>query len=109
MIEKTRSEKLRDVFKSVPEDIRTIAENLIDDAVYWEIEIKKLRQYPQFIVHPKNPNLAKPSPISRQLERTQVQYTQIVKTLVMIYARSGGEDEEDLLDQMLNEYKNKRG
>lgn len=108
MAEKTRIEKLKEAFSSVPEDIRIMAEKLIEDAVFWEKQIEELRKYPQYVVHPNNPSLVKPSKISRQLERAQVQYTQIVKSLVTIYSRSGGADEEDLFDQMLNEFKNKR-
>ena len=104
----THKEKLSEIFQDVSEDVRAMVEHLLEDADYWHEQIAELRKYPQFIIHPTNPKLAKPSPISRQLERAQTQYVQIMKSLYMIYNRAGGADEDDLLDEMMNEFKVQR-
>lgn len=103
---KERAEALKMRFNAISEDIQFLISQLTYDAAYWEFMIRKLRRYPQCIKHPRNETLIKPSPVSRQLERAQVQYTQIIKTLVSIYNRAGGADEGDLLDEMLNEFTN---
>lgn len=86
-----RAEELRDLFKEIDEGKRKLIDSLIDEAVFLEDQMKKLKEYPFIKFHPTNPNLQKVTAAGKQYREFLQTYTNIIDKLCRIY----GKDETD--------------
>lgn len=102
----TRKQELLDCFKNVNDDKKTIIINLIDEVVFLESQLLELKKMPMIKVHPKNPELVKPTPASKLYKEFLQQYANAIKTLSMML-RKDEEKEESPLRRYLNQL-NKR-
>lgn len=88
-----RLEELRNVFKDIDESKKTIVWNLIDEVVFLEGQLTKLREYPLIKFHPKNPELQKITAAGKQYREFLQTYTNIIDKLCKYCGtEEGGED-----------------
>lgn len=66
-------------------------ENLIDEVLFLEGQLKYYRSLPQLRVNPTNPEQQKATPASKLYKETLQQYANVIKTL----AHCTGQDVED--------------
>lgn len=65
---------------------------LIEEMVFLEENLEKLRGMPFLRIHPSNPSRQKATPASKQYRELLSQYTAIVKTLARVSNDDGEED-----------------
>lgn len=92
----SRAEQLHSIFKDVDEGKKAIVNNLIDEAVFLEEQLTKLKEYPFIKFHPKNPNLQKITAAGKQYREFLQTYTNIIDKLCRIYGKDEGEEESPL-------------
>lgn len=80
---------------------------LVDEMVYLEEELDKLRKLPKLRVHPTDPSKQKPTPAAKLYKEFLQQYTNVVKVLLRA-TRTDEADEESPLRKWTNEHFNKR-
>lgn len=102
--EERRREIIERAFDKAAPEIKAMTSNLIEDMFFWEEQIAKLKKFPMIEHHPRDKKRTRPSAASRQLERAQLQYANIVKSLITIFNRSGASEDDDLLAQMVKEF-----
>jgi hypothetical protein len=71
------------------------AEQLIDEIVFIEEQLQKLKKLPFISVHPKNPALQKATPASKQYKEMMQQYNNSLRLLFRLTGDLNGESEED--------------
>lgn len=76
---------------------------LVDEMVYLECELEKLRKLPKIRVHPDDPMKQKLTPASKQYKEFLQQYVNIVRTIVRA-THSDEEEQESPLRKWLNEH-----
>ena len=91
-----RLEELRNVFKDVDESKKTIVWNLIDEVVFLERQLIKLREYPLIKFHPKNPELQKITAAGKQYREFLQTYTNIIDKLCKYCGNEEGGEESPL-------------
>lgn len=98
-----RKQELLDCFKNVNDDKKTIIINLIDEVVFLESQLLELKKMPMVKVHPKNPELVKPTPASKLYKEFLQQYANAIKTLSMMLKNTDEKEKSPLrlyLDQL---------
>ena len=65
---------------------------LIEEMVFLEDNLERLREMPFLRIHPTDPSRQKATPASRQYRELLSQYTAIVKTLARVSNDDGEED-----------------
>lgn len=99
----TRKQELLDCFKNVNDDKKTIVINLIDEVVFLESQLLELKKMSMIKVHPKNPELVKPTPASKLYKEFLQQYANAIKTLSMMLKNTDEKEKSPLrlyLDQL---------
>lgn len=97
----SRADELRDIFKDIDEGKRKIIDSLIDEAVFLEEQMLKLKQYPFIKFHPTNPELQKVTAAGKQYREFLQTYTNIVDKLCKVYS-----NEETVEDSPLRAFLN---
>lgn len=90
----TRKEELLKLFEDI--DNKSLIENLIDDFIFLEEQLKELRKLPMIKVHPTNPEIQKPTPASKMYKETLQQMNNTVRTLAGFIRHDEGEGESPL-------------
>ena len=97
-----RFEELASHLENVDESKKEIILSLLSDFVFYEEKIKELRNYPQYVINPKNPKQQKALPIHKILKDYQAQKNDIaVKVLRTLQGEVG---EESALMKALGEF-----
>lgn len=92
----SRAEKLHDIFKDIDEGKKAIVNNLIDEAVFLELQLIELKKYPFIKFHPTKPNLQKITAAGKQYREFLQTYTNIIDKLCRIYGKYESEEESPL-------------
>lgn len=92
----SRKEDLLKVFENVDEGRKTIVKPLIEEAIFLEEQMNKLKKYPFIKFHPQNPNLQKVTAAGKQYREFLQTYTNVISKLSSIYGREEGEEESPL-------------
>lgn len=97
-----REQKLRDLFKDVPEAQKEIAFSIISDCVFYEEQIAQLKKLPMIIVDKNNPTKQKATPGQKLIKEFSQTLTNNRKLLLMILYRSAaGTNETNTLEELL--------
>lgn len=90
-----------ELLKLIEDDTTLIP--LVDEMVYLEEELDRLRELPKIKVHPKDPTKQKTTPAAKMYKEFLQQYTNVVK--VLLRATRGDEvEEESPLRRWMNEH-----
>ena len=73
----------------------TEAKQLVDEIIFLEDQLKKLKRLPFLRVNPKNPEQQKATPAAKQYKELLQQYNNSLKLLLKITGDLGGEPEEE--------------
>ena len=92
----SRLDELKDVFKGVDDGKRKLVLPLIEEAVFLEAHLTKLREYPHIKIHPTNPELQKVTPVGKQYREYLQTYTNIIDKLCKYYSNEEVEEESPL-------------
>lgn len=87
------NERKAELLEYIENDIRYV--NLVDEMVFLEEELRKLRKLPMLKVNPKNPALQKSTPAQKQYKEFLQQYTNIIKAMSKI-SDDGSEEDSPL-------------
>lgn len=102
----TRHEELDKIFKNIDSDEKTLINNLINEVIFLEEEMEKLKKIPFIKVNPKNPNMQKVTPAAKLYKEHSQSYMNAIRILASITRKTGG-NEESPLRQYLKELKQK--
>jgi hypothetical protein len=91
----TRKEELLKIINKTGSQNDIKAEQLIDEIVFIEEQLQKLKKLPFISVHPKNPALQKATPASKQYKEMMQQYNNSLRLLFRLTGDLNGESEED--------------
>ena len=87
------NDRKAELLEYIENDIRYV--NLVDEMVFLEEELRKLRKLPMLKVNPKNPALQKSTPAQKQYKEFLRQYTNIIKAMSKI-GDDGSEEDSPL-------------
>lgn len=102
----TRKEELLDCFKGSNEKDLKIISPLIDKVVYLESELEKLEKLPKIKVHPKNPEMQKPTAAAKLYKDYLQTYNYCIKNLCTLLHKGGDTKEESPLRKYLRGIEN---
>lgn len=71
------------------------AEQLIDEIVFIEEQLRELKKLPFISVHPKNPALQKATPAAKQYKEMMQQYNNSLRLLFRLSGDINGDTEEE--------------
>lgn len=94
----SRAQELHDIFKGIDESKRIIVTKLIDEAVFLEGQMEKLKEYPFIKIHPTNPDLQKITAAGKQYREFLQTYTNIIDKLARIHGKEEAEESSPLRD-----------
>lgn len=98
-----RRSELINAFKDIDSNKRHLVDQMIDEVVFLEEQLKKLRKLPMIEVHHSNPAKQRVTPAGKQYKETLQSYINAVKVLQkVLYAE--GETGESPLTKMLKEF-----
>ena len=86
-------DKRAELLKLVGDDLK--AEQLIDEIIFLEEQMKELKKLPFINVNPKNPMQQKATPASRQYKEMLQQYNNCLRLLFRLTGDIGGDSEEE--------------
>lgn len=96
-----RKEELLKACEKLEESKKTIVIPLIDDVVFIEKQLSQLKKLPFIKIHPKNPELQKPTAAAKQYKELLQQYNNCIKILCSQFNKSGDEKGESPLRMYL--------
>lgn len=91
---KSRKESLLEIVTRTGSNNDIKAEQLIDEIVFIEEQLRELKKLPFISVHPKNPALQKATPASKQYKEMMQQYNNSLRLLFRLTGDMNGETEE---------------
>lgn len=71
------------------------AEQLVEEIVFIEEQLRELKKLPFISVHPKNPALQKATPASKQYKEMMQQYNNSLRLLFRLSGDINGETEDE--------------
>lgn len=95
--------ELKKIFGKIDDDKRTVIEPLLEDVVFLESRLRKLRALPLLRVHPKNPEKQETTPAGKQYKEYMQSYLNAIKVLQTMLYREGESGESPLV-RVLKEF-----
>ena len=92
-----RKEELLKACETMEQSKKLIVLPLIDDIVFIENQLDNLKKLPFIKVHPKNPELQKPTAAAKQYKELLQQYNNCIKVLSSQFSKSGDDKGESPL------------
>lgn len=99
----TRRHELYSAFKDIDSNKRHLIDQMIDEVLFMEEQLKNLRKLPMIEVHHSNLSKQRVTPAGKQYKETLQSYINVIKVLQkVLYAE--GETGESPLSKILKEY-----
>lgn len=89
-----------EILRNVDASEKALVNSLIDEVVYYEIEMEELRKLPFIVVHPKNPALQKTTPASRLYKQYAASYMNAIRILLNVLRKVDNDAQNDLLRRL---------
>lgn len=102
----TRREELDNIFKNIDSNEKMLINNLINEVIFLEEEMEKLKKLPFIKINPKNPAMQKVTPAAKLYKEHSQSYMNAIRILVSLSRKTEGE-EESPLRKYLRELKQK--
>lgn len=96
----TRREELDDIFRDVDEDEKKLVNHLIDEVVFLEEQMMRLKKLPFLNVHPKNPAMQKTTPAAKQYKECAQSYMNATRILLNILRQVESSAQDELLKRL---------
>ena len=103
-----RKKELLEAIENADQKVKTIVTPMIDDVVYLENELEKLKKLPFLRVHPKDSSKQEATPASKQYKELLQQYNNCVKILLSAVGKVDGDEDSALregLQKLYEKYK----
>lgn len=95
-----RRNELDEIFRDVEENEKKLADKLIAEVVYYEIEMEKLRELPFINVNPKNPAQQKTTAAAKLYKEYATSYMNALRILLNILRKVESAAQDDLLRKL---------
>lgn len=105
----TRKEQLLSIINKSGSENETKTAQLIDEIIFIEENLAKLKELPFIVVSSKNPGIQKATPASKQYKELLQQYNNCLRLLFRITGEMDGSEEESPLRKWLKERTNDSG
>lgn len=89
-----------EILRNVDENEKTLVDSLVDEVVFYEVEMEALRELPFIAVHPKNPALQKTTPASRLYKQYATSYMNAIRILLNVLRKVDSDAQDDLLRRL---------
>lgn len=99
----TRKEQLQQIIYKIGTDNEAKTAQLIDEIIFIEENLAKLKELPFIAVSSKNPNIQKATPASKQYKELLQQYNNCLRLLFRITGEMDSNEEESPLRKWLKE------
>lgn len=90
-----RKEELLKILTEKDSQNSVKAEQLVEEIVFIEEQLRELKKLPFLSVHPKNPALQKATPASKQYKEMMQQYNNSLRLLFRLSGDINGETEDE--------------
>lgn len=91
-----RKEELKKVFSELDESAKQIVFPMIDDVVFLEEQLEKLKKYPFISINPRNKAQQKATAAGKQYKEFLQQYNNCIKILLSLVNSDAGDEESPL-------------
>ena len=91
----TRKEELLKIINKAGSQNDIKAEQLIDEIVFIEEQLRELKKLPFISIHPKNPALQKATPAAKLYKEMMQQYNNSLRLLFRLSGDINGDTEEE--------------
>lgn len=98
-----RREQLDNIFKNVDDEQKQLVDNLIEEVIFLEQQMKELKALPFISVHPEKPNFQKVTPAAKLYKECSQSYMNAIRILLSILHKVESSAQDELL-KMLEEY-----
>ena len=98
-----RRKQLDNIFKNVDDEQKQLVDNLIEEVIFLEQQMKELKALPFISVHPEKSNLQKVTPAAKLYKECSQSYMNAIRILLSILHKVESSAQDELL-QMLEEY-----
>lgn len=102
----SRREELDSIFKNINSDEKTVINNLINEVVFLEEEMEKLKKIPFIRINPNSPEIQKVTPAAKLYKEHTQSYMNAIRILISVTKKTEG-NEESPLRKYLEELKQK--
>lgn len=99
----TRKEQLQNIIFKAGTENEAKTSQLIDEIIFIEENLAKLKELPFIVVSSKNPGIQKATPASKQYKELLQQYNNCLRLLFRITGEMDGTEEESPLRKWLKE------
>lgn len=99
----TRKEQLQNIIFKAGTDNEAKTSQLIDEIIFIEENLTKLKKLPFIVVSSKNPGIQKATPASKQYKELLQQYNNCLRLLFRITGEMDNTEEESPLRKWLKE------
>ena len=96
----TRREELDEIFRDVDEDEKKLVDNLIDEVVFLEEQMTRLKTLPFISVHPKNSALQKTTSAAKQYKECSQSYMNATRILLNVLRKVESSAQDELLKRL---------
>lgn len=99
----TRKEQLQNIIFKTGTDNKAKTAQLVDEIIFIEEQLVKLKELPFIMVSSKNPGIQKATPASKQYKELLQQYNNCLRLLFRITGEMDSTEEESPLRKWLKE------
>ena len=97
----SRKSEITKIFDNIEQ--KELIKPLIDEVVFLETELERLRAFPFIKVHPKHPEIQKRTPAAKQYKENLQSYVSAIRTL-QSFLKNSEEDAAAALMEKLKEF-----
>lgn len=105
----TRKKQLQNIIFKAGTENEAKTSQLIDEIIFIEENLAKLKELPFIVVSSKNPGIQKATPASKQYKELLQQYNNCLRLLFRITGEMDGTEEESPLRKWLKERMDDKG
>ena len=88
------------IFRSVDEDERNLVSGLVDDCVWLEEQLRKLRKLDHIQINPRNRNQMRLTPAARLYKQYATTYANNIRVLLNVLRKVENQAQDDLLRKL---------
>ena len=96
----SRLEELEEIFKGVDKNIKTLVDPLIEEVIFLEDEMTKLKTIPFLRINPKDPSQQKATPASKQYKEFSQSYMNAIRILSSLLNKQDTSAQDELLKRL---------
>ena len=95
-----RAAELKKLCVGLDDAAKTTTAQIIDEIIFLEGQLTKLKQYPFITINPKNPAQQKPTAAAKQYKELLQQYNNCIKILLGVLGKSETEETSPLREYL---------